>query len=321
MRTLHLSFISNSDKMKLFIKRVSFFSIIAASIYGVLLCGFIQLDWRPSIHTNLPESSTTSRMFRDLEKADTIDLLFIGSSHSYRGFNPSVFDSLGWQSFNMGTSSQTPRHSLILLKNYIDRMKLKILVVEVYLPVFSTSLNMVEPNLSILSNAPFYPGFAALFGLAWDIRMFNLFFKSVLVKLTKGQGFNPQVVDLPGEHYITKGYVERRDRMKYSEQVESSEIQIDSLQIAALREIISLAVSRNIQVKLIQMPVTQNLYNSFVNNAEFDRLMSSFASYHNLNGKVSLTDTVHFYDSNHLNSEGVRQLNPLLVSIIGQPAR
>lgn len=293
--------------------------LMAAFFYVLVIWIFVEWVNRPIIHTNVPQSSTTAFMFSELEKADSIDLLFMGSSHSYRGINPSVFDTLGWHSFNMGTSSQTPRHSLILIKYYINRMKLKMLVIEVYMPVFSTSMNLVEPNLAILSNASFSTEFLGLFKLATDIRMFNLFLKSLLLKLRNEPSLATKVVEVPGERYLGKGYVERTDSMKHPDSFDVQEVKIDSLQVIALREIIRLAEEKKIVVKLIQMPVTDNLYKSFVNKNDFDRLMSSMAEYHNLNGKISLADTLHFYDSNHLNAEGVRKVQPLLISIIGPP--
>lgn len=59
---------------------------------------------KPNIPNNL---SFSSLMFNDLRKLNNCDILFLGSSHCYRGFDPRVFKNIGYNIFNLGTSSQT----------------------------------------------------------------------------------------------------------------------------------------------------------------------------------------------------------------------
>ena len=49
---------------------------------------------------------------KDAEKIKNPDILFIGSSHSYRGFDTRVFQKHGIKAFNLGSSSQTPKFCL-----------------------------------------------------------------------------------------------------------------------------------------------------------------------------------------------------------------
>jgi hypothetical protein len=45
---------------------------------------------------------------KELNSLDSIDILVIGSSHVYRGFDPRFFSKKGIRLFNLGSSAQTP---------------------------------------------------------------------------------------------------------------------------------------------------------------------------------------------------------------------
>ncbi|NHW60088.1 hypothetical protein HA378_33495, partial [Escherichia coli] len=72
------------------------------------------------------------------------------SSHAYRGFDTRVFSKNGISSFNLGSSSQSPINTQVLLKQYLDRIKPKMIVYEVYAGTLSA--DGVESSLDMLSN-------------------------------------------------------------------------------------------------------------------------------------------------------------------------
>lgn len=64
---------------------------------------------------------------------DSIDLLFIGSSHSYCAFNTKVFDNyLGINSYNLGTHSQSIQGSYYMVKEILKKQTPKIIILEAY---------------------------------------------------------------------------------------------------------------------------------------------------------------------------------------------
>ena len=87
---------------------------------------------------------------KDAEKIKNPDILFIGSSHSYRGFDTRVFQKHGIKAFNLGSSSQTPINSKVLLKQYLDKINPKMVVIEAYAGTISA--DGVESSLDLLSN-------------------------------------------------------------------------------------------------------------------------------------------------------------------------
>lgn len=77
-------------------------------------------------------SSVQHSEFYEMEK-DTVDVLFLGTSHSYCGFSPQEFyDRCGIRSYNLGTSRQSIWLSYYWLKEALKTQKPKIVVQELY---------------------------------------------------------------------------------------------------------------------------------------------------------------------------------------------
>ncbi len=321
MPTAPGSFISNSEHMAPFLKRFVSFLLLCTVVYVLLIGLMAKTNTHPPIHHNLPAANITGLMFRDLHKAQKTDLLFVGSSHSYRGFDTRVYDRLGWNSFNMGTSSQTPRQALALLETWLDSMKPQLLVFEVYPATFSSQMDLVEANLNIMANEKWKPYFMNLLLMDLDLRMLNLAVAARIRNLMDWEEGMPFDTVMGTDRYILKGYVESTKKGYERQHTYGKGWDIDSRQTKALQEIIRLAKIKGIQVMLMQMPVTGSLYATYNNPAGFDSLMNSLADYHNLNGRIDLVDSVHYYDSNHLNPAGAMIVNAVVAEIIGTPAK
>ena len=86
-------------------------------------------------------------------KKNSLDILFIGSSHSYCTFNPKVFDHyLKCNSFNLGTGAQPFSTTYSGIIEILKRQNPKIIVLEVY-----ALLRLPEPPFVRLhyDNMPF----------------------------------------------------------------------------------------------------------------------------------------------------------------------
>jgi len=65
------------------------------------------------------------------QSENTLDLIFLGSSHAYVSFIPDTFDvKLNCNSFNMGSSSQSLLSSIFILKEIIKTQSPKIVILE-----------------------------------------------------------------------------------------------------------------------------------------------------------------------------------------------
>ena len=87
---------------------------------------------------------------REAENIKNPDILFLGSSHAYRGFDTRVFAKHGIKAFNLGSSSQSPINTQVFLKQYLDKIQPKFVVYEVYAGTLCT--DGVESSLDMLIN-------------------------------------------------------------------------------------------------------------------------------------------------------------------------
>lgn len=93
--------------LPILIKRLVLFSCFSLLFYIVLLCvwgdlmpGQLKknLNYYPggygNLNTRLKEAKTKGK----------VDILFLGSSHAYRGFDVRLFEQAGYSCFNLGSS-------------------------------------------------------------------------------------------------------------------------------------------------------------------------------------------------------------------------
>ena len=67
------------------------------------------------------------------EKSDSIDVVFVGSSHAYRGFSPmEAWNRQGFTSYTLATQEQSIPVSYYLMKEAIRTQHPKVIVLEVY---------------------------------------------------------------------------------------------------------------------------------------------------------------------------------------------
>ena len=83
---------------------------------------------------------------------DSIDLLFVGSSHSYCTFNPRLFDHyLKCNSLNLGTDSQSFSITYSAILEMLKRQKPRVIVIEVYPIRRESSTSALRPHLDTMS--------------------------------------------------------------------------------------------------------------------------------------------------------------------------
>src|SRR5690606_12876278 len=101
------------------LKRFVAFIFLCFFIYSVFVCiwGYF-LPVKYSKNLNFKIGSSYIR-FQEVKKYNNVDIVFIGSSHAYRGFDPRIFKKAGYSSFNMGSTAQTPVQTKYLLEQYI----------------------------------------------------------------------------------------------------------------------------------------------------------------------------------------------------------
>ncbi len=257
-----------------------------------------------------------SRM-KDVKVAGKTEVIILGSSHSYRGFDTRIFNEKGIRAFNLGSSSQTPIQSLMLLEKYVDRLSPKLVILEVFPEIFG--LDGVESSLEIVANEQIDIHVAKMVFRVNHIKTYNSFLYGWFRQIT---GVDKDFVQPPNQkkdHYITgSGYVARDMEFFKHVTYPTSEWELNKNQLKAFDKILQLLREKNIAFILVQAPYTSDLYNSKVNNATIDSLFKSKGDYINFNNQLQLDDSLHFYDADHLNQEGVKIFNDSLLNWMAQ---
>jgi len=252
----------------------------------------------------------------EIKNYSDVDILFLGSSHAYRGFDTRTFLNDGYKSFNLGSSSQTPLQTKVLIKRYLKNLNPKLVIYEVFPTTFSIDgvestldiiANDVNDSLSlklVLENNNIKSYNTLIYGYMQDFMGLN---KSFSEPIIKGK-----------DKYISGGFVEKELSFYKPIEFETKEISLRNNQLESFSEIVQILKNQNIELILVYAPIPSVNYNRFSNNYYFDSIMSSYSIYYNFNEILSLNDSLHFYDSHHLNQNGVDIFNKKLIEILDE---
>lgn len=254
-------------------------------------------------------------------KTNSVDLIFLGSSHCYRTFDPVVYDSvLNLNSFNLGSAIQTPLTSLFVLKEALVFQKPKFVVLEVYYRTFLDTdhrqYRSASYNFEFMKNSEVKFDFLLKsYGKdAFHILLPSNRYKRGLDYLLKGYKKNKK------DKYVTKGYVTRSDSLDVNRIYQSAEFNftpeiLNPYQVSAFADIIKITQEEDIKLVLVTAPITDIMMTSNINYQDISAYFKSYAEpfgieYIDYNFQnIGLSDTYHFYDYQHLNNSGAKVLN------------
>lgn len=250
-------------------------------------------------------------MFTRLREIRTIknpDILFVGSSHTYRGFDTRIFDSLGIRSFNLGSSSQTPVQTQVLLYKYLETINPKIVLYEVNPSEFSS--DGVESSLDLIANDTISNATVDMALKIQSVKTWNTLVYSFIRQALKLDKDFKEKLEKDDDTYIKGGYVEKKLSYYQPKVLPIQNEKLNELQLNAFNETIHYLNEKHIKLILIQAPVTKTLYKSYSSINQFDSIMlSKNLPYYNYNKLMNLEDSKDFYDEQHLNKFGVKKFN------------
>lgn len=254
-----------------------------------------------------------SRLSEVQDRRD-VDILFLGSSHTYRGFDTRIFSKHGYDTFNLGSSGQTPIQTRLLLNRHLEHLNPEMVIYEVYPENFM--IDGVESSLDIIANGKNDKHILKMVIEINNIKTYNTYLYGLLYRfLNLDKSFTEPYIK-GKDTYIPGGYVERR--LEYYDPVplEQKRISINESQLEHFSEIVATLKDNNIEVVLVYAPIPSSNYNRYINNDYYDKIMKTYSTYYNFNEIMSLNDSLHFYDSDHLNQKGVELFNSELLDIL-----
>jgi hypothetical protein len=251
------------------------------------------------------------QIFCDWSSEQDWDILVVGSSHAYRGYDPRIFESVGQKLYNFGSGYQNPIASYAILKDVAQLEAGTLVVIDLYDNTFVG--DGVGCFSRLIANAPNHTFAQELLLNAPDIRVMNSYFGYLFTK--------PNNLESP----LKKGYIKNG----FSSSADSSMIQLDTLSqgmenlkfdkryLHYLYSIIDLARSRGAHVVFASHPVPQTPVNS-ATHRQFLAFVASLLEdervhYFDLSADLRFHPQHHFMDQNHLNQTGVELYNAMLL--------
>jgi hypothetical protein len=304
--------------MKFFLIDLVKYMIFCAVFYigFVVACGTLKNGIVGNLSYRQGGGHALTRL-QEAERTHNIDILFLGSSHTYRGFDPRIFSDHGYSTFNLGTSSQTPIQTEMLLDEYLLQFSPKIVVFEAY-PVI-LAMDGVESSLSIIANSSNGIPSCMLAIESKNVRVLNTLIFALYKQFFFSADKNKEDARIRNDIYVKGGYVERPADVTHSVPLSTfvdQRIDIQSSQTKALINIINKVEASGARMVLVQSPVKKAYYESFLNMKQYSATLASYAEYYDFNLLIDLDDNSHYFDHHHLNQIGVNLFNEKLIEVL-----
>ena len=300
--------------MKPFIFKLFAFSIFSLLFYMVGIVVYSKCFPQPSnISKNLKTTTKgygyTALRLKEADEASAKDILVLGSSHAYRGYDPRIFKKYGYSIQNLGTSSQALVQTEILLKAYLENIKPRLVILDIY-PVLLNSTGL-ESSLDILANHKLDSDYVDILFKNRSIEVLNA---SILMKYKElFEDYEYNQINYPDDIYVQGGFVEAVDqKFKETDSNTGSKSSFDEEQLEAFNRILELVDQNKLKLVLVQAPVEKEKYESYYNKEVEDFLSDQGVTYLNFNEILDLPNS-YFLDSSHLNQKGVEVFNDVLL--------
>lgn len=281
---------------------------------GVLYMVGSKIQYKPTVNINYNRGGlghTYSRLL-DAEQFKNVDILFVGTSLTFRGYDTRIFSKKGITSFNLGTPAQTPLQSELLLKKYLKNINPQLVVYEIN-PEWIGNLG-TGAALDIISNLTTFDFNTLTMVIKMkDIQIMNTFIYSFINNKVEQKLFKEPQIKNKQFYLKGGGYVESPIKFNTPQINENKILNLNKVQLHAFRRCMEFLLENDIKVILVRPPITTSLYNSFLNNKEIDAIFSKKEIYYNFNQIINLDDSLHFSDARHLNQNGVEVYNEFFI--------
>lgn len=282
------------------------------AILGVLMYGTTQL-LKPATGEYIQQPE-----FYQLKK-NSLDFGVIGSSHAYCTFDPLKIEEMtGLKSFTFASAALSFPGRLCYLKELYKTQNPRVIYMDAtgvdlanevfekhrhenfsYLPIsisrYMYALQSVRPNL-------------------WEEMVFPL--RLYHTNWMNFSGLSVKQFFWP-THVGKKGYVTLVDSnpIQFSQDIESTRVSIDAKKLEMYDQIVELVSQHDTKLVLFAAPVSMENQSAYLRLFQERYKSYQNVSFLNMNQWLSaagLKEDGDFYDSNHLNADGVTKLTPFI---------
>lgn len=252
--------------------------------------------------------------FREAEARGPVDVVFFGSSHAYRGFDPREFEGAGHSAQNLGSTNQTPLNSYYLAQRYLPSLAPKVVVVEVYYATLDNDGLEAFRDLAVNTGWSW-----PLMRMAFATRQLD----AIEYGIAKGMGWTPDPsratqADVLGEVYLPGGYVESVGERQRLESVAPLRVELRDSQLDYLCDLTEIARSHGARVVWVSHPLPSDHRASISNAGEVRAAIERAAAraqapYWDYGDRLSLHPLADFADFHHLSARGAATFNEALL--------
>jgi hypothetical protein len=266
------------------------------------------------LHTNdfyHLKGGETYKKFNDFDHQKQYDIIFLGSSRAYRGYDPALFEKQNLTCWNLGTSAQILRNTRIVMNHYVHSTNCKMVIID----IFPAALNTpgLESSSDLITNLSLDAAAREVALNMKDSRMINLWLNRWMS--------NSVSVTLPPEDYKGAGFSTRFDSMPeetlaYDAENNQKELQISDDQLQELKLIAQLAKDKKVPLLFVISPTSTKfstkIYQSFLAYIR-PILNENNVPLWDYAKNLEVNTPEHFYDDSHMNYYGVQVFNQRLI--------
>lgn len=296
-----------------FINRVIIFLFFSFLIYvlGIIVYGeFFPHYFQKNILYEKFATGFSNTRFKEVKQTKDVDILFLGSSRSYRHYDPRIFREAGYTSFNLGSSSQTFLQTELLVNRYLSTLNPKYVVLDIYPGMFSS--DGIESSLDIISNDYNGWGTFELVLKTKNLMVFNTWiyalYKEYLWNALDDKEKNVKGVD----RYISGGFAGREISTNNKKGSLKQVWEFNEKQWKSFTYIIEKIKKNSAKLFVVHSP--RNSGYKYKGGDKLKRyLESQNLNYYDYQVSEFWNDSTHFYNPSHMNQNGVKIFNYLVL--------
>jgi hypothetical protein len=303
-------------ELRRIVKKGLLFMVVTIFLYMIAMYGLNKIK-----KNNIPliyrvsgifsyKGGNTFRKFSDYNKNGRYDVIVIGSSHAYRGYDPRIFEKNQLNMFNLGNNGQTLLNTYYIAKNYIRESSCKLVILDIY--DVALSEDGIEPAGDLIENITSSSAALEMALAMKDPRALNMITERMM-RLNEPPSFLDSA-------YVMNGYSEnkktadRRDKSNYISYYNINENQLDYL-----KKVLEYVKSLHIKVVAVTHPIPLELQNG--SHDKFYQRVSAITNllnvaYLDYSRTLVLDSRKDYYDENHLNQYGVEKFNTILIKAL-----
>ncbi len=300
----------------IFVRRVLVFIGFFLLAYGIsiLLIGRnMNLSFGTKFYYPEGGAGHSQLRFDEVASKKNIDLLIIGSSHAYRNYDPRILHLTDGQTFNLGSTAQTPLQTIKILDKLGNDLSPKRIIIDFFLPLFYNE--GIESSIDLLANTDFYSG-------NWfehtDLKWYNaLVYRTLSKDLFHWKSKSCSAI-IGHDQYIPGGYVESQQHYDPKHSVPRASGNLNIQQIRAFAQVIQWADDRNIPWIVVQSPMLATHEVTSYSSLPKE-IQSLIPAKQFIIGQPSVKpQTAFFIDNDHLNPKGVQLFNSWLLDTLNK---